>query len=74
MRHTGEGYAASFSLDLPNMTYPKTSVDTGLEPTDDPPLMHGVWMQLEDFRPEAPLYPDGLLEVLRSHLPTKGTP
>jgi hypothetical protein len=56
------------------MTYPKTSVDTGLEPTDDPPLMHGVWMQLEDFRPEAPLYPDGLLEVLRSHLPTKGTP
>jgi ADP-ribose pyrophosphatase YjhB (NUDIX family) len=41
-------------------------VETGLERSADPPLMQGVWMRLEDFGPDAPLYPDGLLEVIRS--------
>jgi len=47
-------------------------VEVGLEPTDDPPLMHGVWMRLDEFGVEAPLSPDGLLEVLRSHTPKSG--
>jgi len=42
-------------------------VEAGLERADDPPLMQGVWMRLDDFGPEAPLYPDGLLEVIRSY-------
>lgn len=50
------------------------NVEAGLEPTDDPPLMQGVWMRLEDFGPEAPLYPEGLLEVLHAHRPTSRTP
>ena len=40
-------------------------VETGLEQTEDPPLMQGVWTRLDDFGPDAPLYPDGLLEVIR---------
>lgn len=44
-------------------------VKTGLEKSDDPPLMQGVWMRLDEFGPDAPLYPDGLLEVIHSHSP-----
>lgn len=29
------------------------------------PLMQGVWMPLEDFGPDVPLYPDGLLDLVR---------
>jgi ADP-ribose pyrophosphatase YjhB (NUDIX family) len=49
-------------------------VETGLEQTDDPPLMQGIWMRLDNFGSDAPLYPDGLLEVIRSHTPKSGTP
>ena len=41
-------------------------IETGLEQSDDPPLMQGTWMRLDDFGPDVPLYPDGLLEVIRS--------
>ncbi len=48
-------------------------VERGLEETDDPPLMQGVWMRLDDFGPDAPLYPDGLLEAIRAHGSKSGT-
>jgi 8-oxo-dGTP pyrophosphatase MutT (NUDIX family) len=41
-------------------------VEKGREQQDDPPLMQGVWVALDEFGPGIPLYPDGLLEVLTS--------
>ncbi|HEX8917141.1 MAG TPA: NUDIX hydrolase [Chloroflexota bacterium] len=41
-------------------------IERGLEQTNDPPLMQGVWMRLEDLGAGTPLYPDGLLEVIRA--------
>lgn len=42
-------------------------LEAGLEETDDPPLMQGVWMRVDDFGPDAPLYPDGLQVTISSH-------
>ena len=32
-----------------------------------------LWKRLDEFSPESPLYPDGLLEMLRSRLINEGT-
>jgi 8-oxo-dGTP pyrophosphatase MutT (NUDIX family) len=42
------------------------NVERGLEPNNDPPLMQGAWVRIDAFGPDAPLYPEGLLEIIRS--------
>ncbi|HLJ68346.1 MAG TPA: NUDIX domain-containing protein [Chloroflexota bacterium] len=41
-------------------------VEVGLEQLADRPLMRGIWVQLEEFDSDTPLYPDGLLDLLLS--------
>jgi ADP-ribose pyrophosphatase YjhB (NUDIX family) len=46
-------------------------IERGLEERSDPPLMQGVWTPLNAVGLRAPLYPDGLLELLREREPQR---
>lgn len=48
------------------------NVEVGLEQLADRPLMRGTWVQLDEFGPSTPLYPDGLLELLLSRTSDSG--
>ena len=43
-------------------------IEIGLERSKNPPLMQGMWVRLDDFGVDTPLYPDGLLELVRGAL------
>jgi len=44
---------------------------SGLEADGNP--LRVLWKRLDEFSPESPLYPDGLLEMLRSRQINEGT-